>query len=298
MKCYIVTPAYNSLRWLPRCVRSVADQAGTGIEVHHHVQDGGSSDGTVEWLARWQAEHANIPGYRFTYASCSDSGMYDAINKAWDCLPEDADWTAHLNSDEQYLPGVLFRVALWMQAKPHADVLLGTYIVSDSDNDYICHRRPVVPHAWFCRLNCVCITNSSFYRADTFRRLQPRFDTRWRCQGDLVFFRELIWKKVRFSVIPEITSLFVCTGENLAWTERAREEWFEICAEQPVFWSKINGFVYRWVNLKRRIVDLFQKSPSSYSVYCDDSDSRKEMPVLVPTVRWRSGEKRLRKLKG
>ena len=80
MKCYIVTPTYNSLHWLPRCVRSVASQVGGGVQIHHHVQDGGSSDGTVEWLRNWSNSHSGQEGYTITFASGKDAGMYDAIN--------------------------------------------------------------------------------------------------------------------------------------------------------------------------------------------------------------------------
>ena len=139
MKFYIVTPAFNAIQWLPRCVRSVADQVGGGIEVHHHVQDGGSDDGSVEWLSAWQMEHADVSGYAFSYESKGDEGMYDAINKSWDLLPDDADMTAHLNADEQYLPGALAEVSAWCTKKTGADVLLGIYIISDAENQYICH---------------------------------------------------------------------------------------------------------------------------------------------------------------
>ncbi len=287
MKCYIVTPTYNSIQWLKGCVRSVAEQVVPGIEVHHHVQDGASQDGTAEWLAEWQTAHNDVPGYRFTFESAKDAGMYDAINIAWDRMPDDADMTAHLNSDEQYLPGVLKRVAECWLRKPKADVLLGTYIVLNKDYQYVCHRRPVQPRAWSSRLNCTCITNSSFYSARMFRRLVPRFDTRWKCQGDLVFYRDLLRLNVRFEVIDLVTSLFVSTGSNLAWTERAHQEWLEICAEQPVFWRKINGFVYRWVNFKRRLVDLGAETPKSYSVFEKESGVRSEYDITDPTVIWR-----------
>lgn len=104
MKFYIVTPAYNALSWLQRCIYSVADQVAEGVEVHHHIQDGGSSDGTPEWLENWQQEHASSPGYTFTYESGKDAGMYDALNKAWEKTPSDAAVTAHLNSDESTFP--------------------------------------------------------------------------------------------------------------------------------------------------------------------------------------------------
>lgn len=286
MKFYIVTPTFNALSWLPRCVRSVADQVGEGVEVHHHVQDGGSTDGAVEWLSDWQAAHAGTEGYTFTYASAKDAGMYDAINKAWDLLPDDADVTAHLNSDEQYLARALADIAEWMRRKSDAEVLLGTYIIVDAENQYICHRRPVIPRAWSSWLNCACITNSSFYRCESFRRRAPRFDARWRCVSDLVFFRELTWKKVRFCTVPVVTSLFVCTGANLAWTKQAQDETLALRADVPMLVRVFHGIISRWVNFKRRIVDLFIEAPRRYMAYDADVAAPKEYIIARPTVIW------------
>ena len=84
MKFYIVTPTYNSLNWLRCCIKSVADQVCEDVEIHHHVQDGCSTDGTPLWLEQWREQSLSIVGYKFTYDSEPDKGMYDAINKAWD----------------------------------------------------------------------------------------------------------------------------------------------------------------------------------------------------------------------
>lgn len=286
MKFYIVTPAFRAFSWLPRCVRSVADQVGNGVEVHHHVQDGGSDDGSAEWLDAWQKEHADAPGYTFSYECKGDAGMYDAINKSWDLLPDDADVTAHLNADEQYLPGALAEVAAWCLKKPGADVLLGVYIISDETNQYICHRCPVVPRLWSSRLNCTCITNSSFYRASSFRRFSPRFDTRWKCIGDLLFFRELLALGVRFDTMPIFTSLFVCTGENLAWTDQASKEWKELCSLETRWYLLANHLIYRWVNFKRRVVAMGIKAPPVYEVYAADLPERMKFAIIRPTVIW------------
>lgn len=287
MKFYIVTPSYRAISWLPRCVRSVADQVRCGVEVHHHVQDGGSDDGSAEWLADWQAGHADVAGYTFTYASSPDEGMYDAINKSWHRLPEDATITAHLNADEQYLPGALAEVASWFSRKTDADILLGIYIITDAENQYTCHRCPVVPKLWSSRLNCTCITNSSFYRASSFRRFSPQFDTRWKCIGDLLFFRELLVLGGRFATIPVFTSLFVCTGENLAWSDQASKEWKDLCSYEPRWYLLANHLIYRWVNFKRRVVAMGIKAPSAYEVYASDLPERMKYAITRPTVIWR-----------
>lgn len=292
MKFYIVTPSFRSLTWLPRCVRSVADQANEWIEIHHHVQDGGSEDGTVQWLESWSSKVRDIPGYRFSFSSERDGGMYDAINRAWDLLPEDADVTAHLNSDEQYLPGTLKQVAQMFELRRRSDILLGTYIVVDRQNKYVCHRRPVMPRACLSWLNCACITNSSFYRASFFRQKQPRFDTSWRNIGDLVFFHQLAEEKVSFSTIPDVvTSAFVCTGENLAWTASAIEERARWESEVPRALVILNGLIYRWVNLTRIAVDFFCTAPREYFIYDADEEIRRHHSITHPTPLWNASSR-------
>ena len=174
-KFYIITPVMNSLSWLKRCVYSVADQVQEGVEVYHFVQDGASTDGTVEWLQQWQQEVSNRPGYKFGFESVSDAGMYDALNKAWEKLPSDADITAHLNSDEQYMPGVLAKIAKEFELHPTADLLLGAHFVVDAQSRYICHRRPVRPWRWTSQAACEIITCTCFHKAESFAAHGVRF---------------------------------------------------------------------------------------------------------------------------
>ena len=67
----IVTPVFNSIRWIDLCVRSVRHSL-QGRDHEHIVCDGGSTDGTLEYLQR-QKDIRVIPG--------PDQGMYDALNK-------------------------------------------------------------------------------------------------------------------------------------------------------------------------------------------------------------------------
>lgn len=139
-----------------------------GIQVHHHIQDGGSNDGTVQWLEMWKLSHSGLDHYTFTYESKKDEGMYDAINKAWEKMPSDADVTAHLNSDEQYLPFALSDIAREFVKHPNAEVAIGTYIVVDAQGRYICHRRPIKPKRWISRTVCEIITCACFHRVSSF----------------------------------------------------------------------------------------------------------------------------------
>ena len=89
----IVTPSFNMLSYLKLCHRSIADQE---VDCEHVVIDGGSADGTADWLDR----HPNIISI-----SEPDDGMYDAVNKGFALAKGEI--LAYLNCDEQYLPGAL-----------------------------------------------------------------------------------------------------------------------------------------------------------------------------------------------
>lgn len=287
MKFYIVTPCFNALNWLKNCVRSVADQAETGIEVHHHIQDGLSKDGTPEWLEQWKQEHAGIPGYTFTYESAKDAGMYDAINTAWSKLPEDADVTAHLNSDEQYLPHALKGVAEAYSRHPKAEIIEGTYIITDAAGHYHCHRRPVQPHKWTSMRVCELITCSTFHRADTFRRHGIRFDTRFRVYGDVVFYRDIVCAGVKIVTKPQlITTTFAMTGGNLAWAESSKAEAQLLDSATPSLYLKLFPLARIYSNGMRRIVDCFCRPPEQYSLYTAESSNRTTEQICAPTCRW------------
>ena len=287
MKFYIVTPAYNALKWLPGCVRSVADQVCDGIEVHHHIQDGGSEDGTQAWLANWQQSHADSKGYTFSYESAPDNGMYQAINKAWERIPEDADITAHLNSDEQYLPEALEGIAKEFKLHPEAEVAISTYVVVDVDGRYICHRRPITPHKWSSRTVCEIITCSCFHRVNYFRKHNVRFDAHWKSIADVVFYKDLVNINPSFLVLPQlITSVFTVTGGNLQWAAISQREWNELMSAEPWWINMRHALAYRWCNMKRMVRNMFCSSPESYSIYIKGEKVRRLVSVKHPTCHW------------
>lgn len=287
MKFYIVTPCFNSLQWLQNAIRSVADQAGEGVEVHHHVQDGLSTDGTPAWLEEWQRAHADTPGYTFTYESAKDAGMYDAINTAWAKMPEDADVTAHLNSDEQYLPDALRGVAEAFGQHPKADIISCSYIVTDAEGHYHCHRRPVKPNRFISLRVCELATCTTFHKASTFRRHGVRFDTAYRIFGDVVFYRHIMQAGVRVLAEPGLfTSAFAMTGSNLAWDKRGQEEYERLNAATPAVSRMLFPLTRRYSNGKRILADMFRAAPQQIAIYHDGNAVRLSETITRPIIRW------------
>jgi glycosyltransferase involved in cell wall biosynthesis len=90
----IVTPSLNQARYIEHTIESVAAQDYPRIE--HVVVDGGSTDGTLEILKRF--EHLR-------WVSEPDRGQSDAIRKGFALAAGDI--FAWLNADDLYLPGAV-----------------------------------------------------------------------------------------------------------------------------------------------------------------------------------------------
>ena len=86
-----VTPSYNTLKYIKDTINSIHSQSYPNLQ--HIIMDGGSNDGTVEYVRSLD----NI-----TFISEKDRGQSNAINKAFDlCEGEIIGW---LNSDDTSNP--------------------------------------------------------------------------------------------------------------------------------------------------------------------------------------------------
>ena len=74
-KVSVVTTTYNDIENLKRILAEVKKQTYPNIE--HIIVDGGSTDGTVDFLKELEEKE---PG-RISWMSEKDNGIYDAINK-------------------------------------------------------------------------------------------------------------------------------------------------------------------------------------------------------------------------
>ena len=108
---FIVTPCLNAANTVDQTIESVLLQGGD-FSIHYHVQDGGSTDGTVEKLMQWQCSIPeiliNCKKITFTWASVSDEGMYDAVIRGFDRMAIDPDdFMTWINADDLLLPDAL-----------------------------------------------------------------------------------------------------------------------------------------------------------------------------------------------
>ena len=91
MHLSIITVTYNSLHTLKDAYASLCAQ--TFAQWEWVVQDGGSSDGTQQWLE-------GLADARISLISEKDAGIYDALNKA--VRRAKGEWIGLLHSDDLY----------------------------------------------------------------------------------------------------------------------------------------------------------------------------------------------------
>lgn len=99
-KITIVTPSYNQGDFLEKTIRSVLLQGYPNLE--YIIIDGGSTDGSVETIKRYE------PWLAF-WVSETDRGQSHALNKG--LARGTGELLGWLNSDDFFLPGALFSLA-------------------------------------------------------------------------------------------------------------------------------------------------------------------------------------------
>ena len=202
MEISIVTPCFNSIRWIELCVRSVR-HALHGRSYEHIVCDGGSSDGTLEYI-RQQNDIRLIPG--------PDKGMYDALNKGM--ATARGRILGHLNADEQYdRAGLAHALQKFDQSK--ADALFGPTIMLDEHLNFLyLFNQITIPRPIDADYQMPVQTCSLLYRRHIWER-EP-FPSEYKMAGDHVWIRRQFGLRWKLTSQKKPIGLFVWHPDQLA----------------------------------------------------------------------------------
>ena len=109
-KISIITPNFQSGRFLETCIQSIIGQNYPNLE--YIIMDGGSTDNSLEIIQKYES-HLSY------WTSEKDEGLYDALQKGFD--KSSGEIMGWLNADDLLHPNALFTIAEifqnWQQVK-------------------------------------------------------------------------------------------------------------------------------------------------------------------------------------
>jgi glycosyltransferase involved in cell wall biosynthesis len=179
MRVSIVTPVLNRADLIEEALASIQSQEG--VEVEHIIVDGGSTDGTLDVVARYPHLYViNLPG----------SGPEQAINEG--IRRATGEFIAFVHSDDRLAPGILARAAALFAARPALDIVSsggGFFTVGADGREIVLRtycRGPLIDLDYRSVLIGPLMVCARFYRRRVFARIGV-FKTEFRYCNDRVF---------------------------------------------------------------------------------------------------------------
>ena len=121
-KISIVIPSFNKVRFIEETLQSIFKQEYSDLEVI--IQDGGSTDGTVNVIKRFAKKDSGIK-----WESEKDNGQLEAINKG--LKKAIGEVVTYINADDVYKKGALLTVGKYFSKNPDTLWLAGRGDVID-----------------------------------------------------------------------------------------------------------------------------------------------------------------------
>ncbi len=201
MKLSIVTPSFNSARFIRETMLSVITQAGD-FSIQYIVCDNCSTDDTKRIVTEVQRllENGELPiacnGVELIFKSEPDQGMYDAISKGFALA--NGDVMAWINSDDIYLPGAFSTIARVFSTFDDVNWVKGiTSYITENSSVYRTGQCLLYTQEW--------IKIGAYGRDDHF------------IQQDSVFWRSWLWKEA-----GQFTPDVKLAGDYLLWSRFAK----------------------------------------------------------------------------
>jgi glycosyltransferase involved in cell wall biosynthesis len=248
MKLSVVTPSFNSVRWLPACAASVR-HAGAGRDFEHCVADGGSTDGTLEFL---KAE----PGLH--WFSEPDRGMYDALNKG--IARATGDVIGHLNADEQYNRAGLQAALALLEQSPALDAVFSPTVMVNAAGEFLqLFKQVTVPRLADALWHMPVQSCSLLYRKRVWER--QGYDARFRLVADHAWFYAQMQRGLRLAVVREPIGIFTWRADNLS-NAGGSEDAFD-GLPRNTFRLKLAKHAFR---LRKLVAGGYRRDPVGYDI--------------------------------
>ncbi len=189
-------------------------QSGT-FDLRVHVQDGLSTDGTVEIARRWESRGVTV-------SSAPDHGLYDAVNRAAEIVHPDEIMT-WLGADDVLMPGALATVASIFDQLPIGWVTGLPFVGNDAIGNFTPGkpipfiRRDLVAGLHDGRSRGFVMQEGTFWRADLWRKVGG-LDRRFEYAADWDLWRRLAQNAPLFALtfpLARFTKRVGQTSDNM-----------------------------------------------------------------------------------
>jgi glycosyltransferase involved in cell wall biosynthesis len=273
----VITPSLNMLSYLERCAASVADQEG--VRAEHLVMDGGSRDGTGEWLA-------SRPG--LVSEVRRDNGMYEAINRGF--RKARGRILAHLNCDEQYLPGTLMTVTRYFDSHPEVDLVFGDVLIVRRDASLIAYRKTVRPPWPVLSLPPLYVPSAATFFRRKLVDNQVLYDDSYKDIADMVRVVRLVKDGYRLAHIRQYLATGTITGSNRSLVVPTIDAEIIRFLDDVPWWVRRFRGLWRLVGWSQKLLSgcYLQARPLEYAIYAPgESVGRTVFVAQKPSYRFR-----------
>lgn len=213
MKITIITVCFNDCDGILRTINSIRSQTYTNYEVI--IQDGGSTDGSVEVGNQFQREMPE----KVIFNSEKDGGVFYGMNNA--TAKASGDYCIFMNSGDWFFDEYVLQN--FVESSPTADILTG--IAATHKNKKVQAWYPYQKNAvslvsfWTCGS---LSHQSSFIRTSLMKEM--KYDTKFRIGADTKFFMEaLLIRNATYQPLYFFVSHFMCDGMSSDSTKAADE---------------------------------------------------------------------------
>ncbi len=195
MQFSIITAVYNNSKTLGHAIKSIQAQQYQNIE--HVIQDGGSTDGSLDVIKRFADK-------RTSFESAPDNGVYDAINKG--ILRSQGDIIGLLHSDDFFASNeVLSKIAAAFE-NPEVDGVYGDlqYISASDTAKIIRDWRAGTFSVEKLKYGWMPPHPTVYFRRQVFDRY-GLYDTSYKIAGDYdAMLRYLGTGELQLTYLPEV----------------------------------------------------------------------------------------------
>lgn len=127
-KISVVIPSYNKIKYIGKTLESIVNQSYKNYEVI--IQDGGSTDGTLEIIKKYASKYPNL----IKYESKKDGGQLNAINNG--LKRATGEIVTFINADDVYTDGAFEAVVGHYIENPDAICFAGkSVVINENDNE-------------------------------------------------------------------------------------------------------------------------------------------------------------------